>query len=205
MNLAVVILGAGASARMGRPKLLLPWQGTTVIGHLIDQWQTLGAAPIAIVCAADNARLAEEIEYLAGPTVRRIFNPQPRRGMFSSIQCAAQSNGWDDSLTHFAIVLGDQPHLKPDTLRLLIDFSARNFEKVSQPRFQGSARHPVILPKELFREIASTKHPTLRDFLNARPDKCELIRIDDPGLELDIDRPADYEQALRLAKKSSVE
>ena len=40
--LGVVILGAGASARMGEPKLLLPWRGTTVIGHLISQWRELG-------------------------------------------------------------------------------------------------------------------------------------------------------------------
>ena len=44
-NLGVVILGAGASSRMGRPKLLLPWRDTTVIGQIIRQWRELGAAP----------------------------------------------------------------------------------------------------------------------------------------------------------------
>ncbi len=47
--LGVVILGAGASSRMGRPKLLLPWGATTIVGHLLEQWQTLGAAQIAVV------------------------------------------------------------------------------------------------------------------------------------------------------------
>ena len=42
--IGVIILGAGASSRMGRPKLLLPWGDTSVIGHLIRQWQALGAA-----------------------------------------------------------------------------------------------------------------------------------------------------------------
>ena len=46
MKLGVVILAAGASSRMGRPKLLLPWSGTTVIGHLLNQWRALGASPI---------------------------------------------------------------------------------------------------------------------------------------------------------------
>ena len=46
----VVILGAGASTRMGRPKLLLPWGDTSIIGHLLGQWRGLGARPIAVVC-----------------------------------------------------------------------------------------------------------------------------------------------------------
>ncbi len=45
----VIILGAGASSRMGTPKLLLPWRDTTIIGHLISQWRELGAAQIAVV------------------------------------------------------------------------------------------------------------------------------------------------------------
>ena len=45
----VVILGAGASSRMGRPKLLLPWGDTSIIGHLIEQWRALAAAQIAVV------------------------------------------------------------------------------------------------------------------------------------------------------------
>ena len=42
-SVGVVILAAGRSARMGRPKLLLPWGETSVLGHLIKQWQALGA------------------------------------------------------------------------------------------------------------------------------------------------------------------
>ncbi|HRY59690.1 MAG: NTP transferase domain-containing protein [Verrucomicrobia bacterium] len=42
--LGVVLLAAGRSARMGKPKLLLPWGDTSVLGHLIRQWQSLGAA-----------------------------------------------------------------------------------------------------------------------------------------------------------------
>ena len=47
--IGVVILGAGASSRMGRPKLLLPWRDTTVIGAILRQWRELGAAQIAVV------------------------------------------------------------------------------------------------------------------------------------------------------------
>ena len=116
----VVILGAGASSRMGRPKLLLPWRDTTVMGHLLKQWRELGAAQIGIVLRPQDASLAAELDRLGLPRVYRIENPQPERGMFSSILCAAVWPGWKDEIATWAIVLGDQPHLRPETLRQLL-------------------------------------------------------------------------------------
>src|ERR1035438_4891955 len=101
----VVILGAGRSSRMGRPKLLLPWGKTSVLGHLIAQWQALGAKQIAVVCAAADQAVFVELERLGFPATNRICNPAPDRGMFSSVQCAAQWEGWQPALTHWAIVL----------------------------------------------------------------------------------------------------
>src|SRR6267143_6254739 len=108
----VIILAAGASSRMGKPKLLLPWGKTSVIGHLIGQWRELGAEQIAVVTAAGDHALGEELDRLAFPTAARIENPAPELGMFSSIQCAARRPGWKMSLTHWALALGDQPHLR---------------------------------------------------------------------------------------------
>ena len=66
--LGVIILGAGASSRMGRPKLLLPWGDTTVIGHLIRQWRELGAAQIAVVHRPGRLRkLDAELDRLDFP------------------------------------------------------------------------------------------------------------------------------------------
>ncbi len=116
-SLAVVILGAGASARMGKPKLLLPWRGTTVIGRILEQWRELGAAQIGIVMRPNDAALKAELDRLCFPKQDRIENPQPERGMFSSIVCAANWNGWQKEINSWAIVLGDQPHLQTETLR----------------------------------------------------------------------------------------
>ncbi len=89
----VIILAAGRSARMGRPKLLLPWGGTSVLGHLIRQWRALDAKQIAVVCARDDGAMQAELDRLGFAEENRICNPAPERGMFSSIQCAAQWPG----------------------------------------------------------------------------------------------------------------
>src|SRR5947207_464975 len=61
LRVGVVLLAAGASSRMGQPKLLLPWRATTVLGHLIEQWQKLSAQQIAVVCAAGDQAIEQEL------------------------------------------------------------------------------------------------------------------------------------------------
>jgi molybdenum cofactor cytidylyltransferase len=191
-----LILGAGKSARMGQPKLLLPWGGATVLGHLLEQWKRLGVEQIAVVCAAGDAALKKELDRLEFPIAARIHNPEPERGMFSSIQCAAAWPGWNPALTHLAIVLGDQPHLRQKTLRAVLDFSAAHPQKVCSPRQHGHRHHPVLLPRTAFEHLPGSGAANLREFLLG----CEEAHCDleDPGLDLDIDHPKDYEKALKL-------
>jgi molybdenum cofactor cytidylyltransferase len=192
LALGVVILGAGASARMGRPKLLLPWGETSVVGHLVGQWQALGAGQIAVVHRPGDAPFVAELDRLNFPAQNRIENPRPERGMFSSIVCAANWNGWKKEISNWAIVLGDQPHLRPETLRQLLEFSAQNPETVCQPVFDGHTRHPVILPRTAFDELKNSAAATLKDFLKlVRLPRVHCV-VADPGLSLDMDTPADY-------------
>ena len=193
-QLGVVILGAGASARMGRPKLLLPWRGTTVIGHLLSQWREIGVGQITVVMRADDTAFAAELDRLNFLKSDRIANPQPERGMFSSIVCAANWNGWRKEITSWAIVLGDQPHLQPETLRQLLEFSAQNPAVICQPVFGGHTRHPVILPRWAFVELKATGADTLKTFLKQNSGRSVQCSVADAGLSLDMDTPEDYKR-----------
>ena len=195
MKFAAVILGAGASSRMGRPKLLLPWRDTTVIGHLILQWHELGAAQITVVLRPDDSALTAELDRLQFPKSDRIENPRPERGMFSSIVCAARWSGWQPDIASWAIALGDQPHLRTETLRMLLDCSRQNLDAICQPVFGGHAAHPVILPRSVFEALKSSGAGTLKDFLKLAPCRNVQNVINDPGLTLDLDTPEDYKQA----------
>jgi molybdenum cofactor cytidylyltransferase len=193
-----IILAAGRSSRMGRPKMLLPWGQTTVLGHLVAVWKQLGSAQTAVVCADDVAIVAE-LERLGFPADARIINPRPDRGMFSSIQCAAQWSGWKTTLSHWAIALGDQPHLRTATLDLVIGFARENLGQICQPSRQGRPRHPVIVPKAIFDQLARSTAWDLKQFLQSLSAAPHLLELDDPGLDLDIDRPEDYQKALALS------
>jgi molybdenum cofactor cytidylyltransferase len=182
---------------MGRPKLLLPWGTTTVLGQIVRQWHDLSARQIGVVCAAGDAHIVAEIERLAMPGIHPILSQSAASGMFSSVRSAASWPGWLPGLTHWAIVLGDQPHLKLTTLRQLLDLATEHYDVVCQPQYQGRFAHPVLMPKHVFLQLPQTRHETLKDFLQVQP--VLGCACEDSGVALDIDQPEDYLQALSLA------
>ena len=192
----VIILGAGASSRMGRPKLLLPWHSTTVIGHIIHQWRELGAAQIVVVHRPGDSALAAELDRLRFPRSDRLENPQPERGMFSSILCAANWSGWKQDIATRAIVLGDQPHLRTEMLHELLVFHAGNPHAICQPEFDGHGRHPVLLPRAVFDELKQTRAETLKGFLKLNPCPPVQYSTNDIRLSLDLDTPEDYKEVM---------
>lgn len=200
-GIGVVILGAGASARMGRPKLLLPWRNTSILGHLLDEWNALGAGQVAVVCASDGGPIHVELDRLGVDRANRIINEHPERGMFSSIQTAAAWTGWNPQLTHWVITLGDQPHVQRTTLESLVEFTANHPDRICQPTRNGRGRHPLILPREAFTVLASSTAPDLKTHLASLRVGIAGFESPDAGLDLDIDTPEDYERALRLARR----
>ena len=198
MNVAVVLLAAGASSRMGRPKLLLPWHGTTVLGHLLNIWRELGAAQLAVVTAPGNGPLAAELARAGVAERDCIPNPKPERGMMSSIRCAAAWCGWRADISHFLLTLGDQPHVQTSTLRSLIEFATAHPGQVCQPARAGRPRHPVLIPADLFRQVATSMAENLKQFLLGVPGRRATFESEDAGLDFDLDEPADYERALLL-------
>ena len=181
---------------MGRPKMLLPWGVTSILGHTIAQWNSR-AAVTTVVCAGELHPVWAELDRLGFPPTQRITNPNPERGMFESICSSARWKEWGSELTHWALILGDQPLIQADTLGRLVEFARAHPDEVCQPLQGGHRRHPVFLPKARFRELARTTAPTLKDFLEPMRPKTGFCECDDPGLGIDLDQPKDYEAALK--------
>ncbi len=161
---------------------------------LIRQWQALDAAQITVVCRPNDVPLLGELDRLGFPRENLILNPQPERGMFSSIQCAARWPGWQPGLTSWAIVLGDQPHLHSETFQKLLAFHARHSIAICQPSHEGHAGHPVLLPRSAFEQLKITEAQTLKIFLKQNDAAIVKCPVTDSGLALDLDTPEDYKR-----------
>lgn len=188
----VVILAAGASSRMGTCKLLLPWSDKTILKHLLDQWRSMGAAQIAPVIDPSNHPLRQALTDAGLSPSDWIENPSPQLGMFSSLREASRWNGWLSTLTHWVIALGDQPHVKISTLRLLLRAARKNPKHICQPSLHGSAAHPIILPVVNFRELAEDNIPDLRTYIRTHEAFRLRVPVEDVGVSEDLDTPEDY-------------
>ena len=99
--------------------------------------------------------------------------------MFSSIVCAANWDGWEEALSSWVIVLGDQPHLSLRTLRALLEFHRRRPGAICQPAYRGKRGHPVILPRKAFRQLRLSAADSLKDFLQETSVPIIECSIDD--------------------------
>ena len=180
---------------MGRPKLLLPWAGTTILGHIVRQWKLLKAAQIIPVFRANDAELEAEWARLGNNLDSRIINEQPGAGMFSSVQAASRWEGWKNEISHFVVTLGDQPQISGGVLRSLVQFASESAATIVQPQINGRPKHPVIFPRASFYALSSSTASTLREFLEDHRANRRFWVCDEPSLEVDLDTAEDYANA----------
>jgi molybdenum cofactor cytidylyltransferase len=183
-----VVTAAGAAERFGGKKLLAPVDGEPLLDHTIRALLDGGVAEVIVVVGTDNrAELERDVNAMNDARVRPVENPDPSRGMFSSIQAGAATASGDVLL----IMPGDMPFVRAETVRAVIA-RAREGDAIVSPRYRGKRGHPVALPMALRDEIRVTSvTATLHDVIKKHADKRVDLEVDDPGINRDVDTPAD--------------
>jgi molybdenum cofactor cytidylyltransferase len=182
-----VVPAAGRGERFGTPlKQLVEIEGEPMLARAIRSLLDGGVQRVVVVAAAGGA--LADVTALADPRVHLVVNPDPSRGMFSSIQvgCAAAEGG------PILVLPADMPFVKPATIAALI--AASPLAAVISPTYRGKRGHPVSLPARLRHAIlkadpTSTLASVLQPHL---ADRLEL-EVDDPGIVRDVDTKADLD------------
>jgi molybdenum cofactor cytidylyltransferase len=185
-----VVTAAGSAERFGGKKLLTPIEGEPLLDHTIDALLDGGVAEVIVVVGKDGrAELERDVNAMLDPRVRAVENPDPSRGMFSSIQEGVAQVQGDTIL----VMPGDMPFVSADTVRAVIAAYERKPSIVS-PRYRGKRGHPVALPASLRDEIRSMDSgATLHDLIHAHTDMRVDVDLDDRGIVRDVDRVEDLE------------
>jgi molybdenum cofactor cytidylyltransferase len=187
--ISAILLAAGQSKRMGRPKMLLPWGESTVIEQVITTFLKAGVEDLVVVTG--GAR--EHVESVISPyPVRKVYNNDHAAGeMLSSIQCALRVISNESEAT--LIGLGDQPQLQEGSVRLICEAYADNASPLIVPSFQMRRGHPWLVARPLWSEILALRPPeSPRDFLNRHADEIRYVSVDTPSVLADLDTPEDY-------------
>ncbi len=190
---AAVILAAGESKRMGRPKLLLPWGQETVIGKIV---RTLGEAGVEEIIVVTGGAGPQVEEALRGSAARCLRNPNFAAGeMLSSCQAGLQALSAQAGAA--LIVLGDQPQIETGVVKSLLERLEMDRPELLVPSYQMRRGHPWVVARKLWPEILALRSPaTLRDFLIQHADQITYLQVESTSILQDLDTPADYERYL---------
>ena len=183
--ISAIVLAAGASKRMGEPKMLMPWGKSTVLQTIISTLQAASVNDILVVTG--GAR--QQVEMLVGKTVQTVFNSEYEKGeMLSSIQLGLSVKMHEASAA--LICLGDQPQVKERTVRSVCEAFFHNKARIVVPSYEMQRGHPWLIARPLWDEFLALKPPrTPRDFLKKHAGKIQYVTVDTPSIIEDLDTP----------------
>ncbi len=189
--IAAIILAAGKSERMGRPKALLPFGTSTFLQHLYDILKSSSAGEVRVVLGSQ----AEEIKAGSNiPETDIVINPDYEKGMLSSFRAgllALQKTAPE------AVILCpvDHPNISVSLIELIIGNFRSSKAEIIIPTRGGRRGHPVLFAGSLFGEFLSAPLDVgARYVVHKFPEKVLEVETDEPGVIQDIDAPEDYQE-----------
>jgi molybdenum cofactor cytidylyltransferase len=192
-RVSAVVLAAGASTRMGRAKQLLPLGETTVLTRTVENVRSAGLNDIVLVLGALAEEIRRQLPKSLLEDLRIVVNHAYGQGMASSLRegLSAVHQESDAAL----IILGDQPFLQPRTLHQIIDGYRGSRSQIVIPTYQGERGNPVLLHRSVFSEAMALEGDVgCRAIFANHLDGISKVEVEDMGVLLDLDDPADYER-----------
>jgi molybdenum cofactor cytidylyltransferase len=186
---AGLILAAGRGTRFGGRKMLALVDGRPMLQHVLDVATAAELNPVVVVIGDD----AEEIEAAMNwRREKRIRNPDPGRGMSSSVALGLARFG--AGVSRVLVLLGDQPYLTPENVSVITSTPSDPERPIVVPRYEnGQPGNPVLLEREAFDLAASlTGDRGMSQLFAAHPDLVRYVKVSDANP--DIDRPSDVHQ-----------
>lgn len=194
--IVAVVLSAGESSRMGRPKAFLPFADKTFIEAIVGALRQSRVGEIVVVLGHNAEEMKQRIERLP---VTTVINRDYKSGQLSSLQAAirhltASAHAVDGILVH----LVDHPYLNPSLVDRMIESFYASQKLIVLPRYKTRRGHPVIFSASLFGELLKAPlDQGAKAVVNAHRDDTLELETDEAGIAIDIDTPEEYRQHVK--------
>jgi molybdenum cofactor cytidylyltransferase len=193
---AGLVLAAGGSRRLGRPKQQLPYAGATLLDHTVATARACEFDQLLVAVGGESEKVRERVN-LVGADV--VVNPGFGAGCSSSIAVAMAA--LDPRATTLVLMLGDQPGVVPATVRVLL--AARGDAPVAVCAYDDGRGHPFAFGQEVFAELRSLHgDKAVWRMLDERADEVDEVPVAGP-VPLDVDTWADYEAVVAASGRST--
>ena len=193
--IVAVILSAGESSRMGRPKALLPIGGQKFIERIVGVLAQSRAGRMIVVLGHHADEMRRQIEHLP---IDIVVNPDYKSGQLSSLQSAIRHIQNDDRCDGMLVHLVDHPFIDAVLVDAMIERFYQTKKLIVVPRHKEKRGHPVIFSRDLFEELLSAPADQgAKAVVNAHRKETLEIEWQDEGITLDINTPELYRQHVR--------
>lgn len=195
-NIGAVILAAGESSRLGRPKQLIQFRGKSLVRRIVDAADEAGCSPIAVVIGSDGRKIAGELEQTSAAVVE---NENWRNRIGTSIRTGVQTSiDHAPGLDAVVLLICDQPLVDAEVIKQLIARYSETGKTIVASSYSGTLGVPALFDRSHFEELL-----TLPDDSGAKSiivSKHEHVaEFPFPQGEIDIDTSADYERLIAQA------
>ena len=197
MRSAGVVLAAGSSRRMGRPKQLLGVGGRPLLEVIVAHACASRLDVVLVVLGAEADQIRELVDV---GRARVIVNPDHASGMASSLLAGiAALTDEIDKVDRAVVILGDQPDISSKLLDALLDLQERSALPAAALSFDGLLHPPVVLASELWPGLKTLEGDVgCRALIRERPELVATLPVREGHKHpADIDTPEDYDRLVK--------
>lgn len=190
-SVAVVILAAGGSKRLGQPKQLLPYRDTTIIGHIVKQALASTASNTVAVIGASADQLRTELDRFS---INIVENDAWQDGMASSIRVGIQAlEQLEMPPTAVLLMTADQPHVSTSLIDRLIDAYDHQPNRIVACEYEDTVGVPVLFDQSYFEQLKKLKGDHgAKEIIQGHAD--QVVTVDFPEGAYDIDNSSDLDK-----------
>jgi len=190
MNCCAIILAAGQSSRLGKPKQLLKFQNKTLLQRAIDTAKSSAVQSVILVLGSSSDTILNEVD-ISG--IRIAKNDDWQSGMASTIRCGIQTlQNMNIARCAAILMVCDQPFVTPDLLNSLIEKQKATGKPIITSQYGDTMGTPALFKKQFFSQLMDLKGDAgAKKIMMQNSDRLATISF--PQGSIDIDTLDDYE------------
>lgn len=197
-NCEMLIIAAGQSKRLGKPKQLLAFEGKSLINRIMDTAKLAGTYPITLVLGANSDKITAQLE---DEHLTVVINEQWEEGMASSIRTGVKSMiQASPNIDGIMILVCDQPFINAESINGLIASQLSTGKPIAACYYANVSGTPALFHKSIFPELLALKGDIgAKKIIKNKEEEVAKLHFE-KGV-LDIDTEADYKQLLKEENK----